>query len=65
MGEMAGASAVLIRWYWPQVEWLVGGDDLKRNHLWKVWQGLCAGVSEAGKCCGGCDGQAKGSWGRQ
>lgn len=53
----------LIKCCWPQVEWLVVGDDLKRNCPWKVWQGLCAGVSGVGKCCGGCDGQAKGYWG--
>lgn len=42
----------------------MGGDKLKRNCPWKVWQELCTGVSGAGKCYGGHDRQATGSWGR-
>lgn len=58
--EMTGATASTDQVVLAQVEWAVGGEDLKRNHALSVSQGLCTGVSRAGKCCEEYDSQTRG-----
>lgn len=54
MGEVTGATESTNQVVLAQVEWLVDGEDLRRNHALNICQGLCTGVSRAGKCSGRC-----------
>lgn len=54
MGEVTAATESTSQVVLAQVEWPVGGEDLRRNHALDICRGLCTGVSRAEKCSGRC-----------